>query len=95
MLRLAAMTPLLLLVLLSIVGVALFVMGVAMMAQRQEGGSGRRPALFMIGGLAVLVLGMLGGLVLKSAQSTTQPHFALPGTDVGGSASSPVQAPPR
>lgn len=88
------MTPLLLLVLLSIVGVALFVVGVSMMAQRQEGGSGRRPALFMIGGLAVLVLGMLGGLVLKSTQSTTQPHFALPGTDVGGPASPPVQTPP-
>ncbi len=89
------MTPLLLLVLLSIVGLSLFVMGVTMMLRRQEGGSGRRPALFMIGGLAVLVLGMLGGLVLKSTQSTTQPHFALPDTDVGGPASPPVQAPPR
>ena len=94
MLSLAAMTPLLLLVLLSIVGVSLFVMGVAMMAQRQEGGSGRRPALFMIGGLAVLILGMLGGLVLKYTQSTTQPHFELPGTGIGGPASPPVHAPP-
>ncbi len=85
------MTPLLLVIILSIVGLSLFVAGVAMMAQRQEGGGGRRPALLMISGIAVLILGMLAGLVLKSTQTTAQPHFALPA--VGGPASPSLQAP--
>lgn len=91
-LRPSGMSPLLLVVILSIIGLSLFVAGVAMMAQRQEGGGGRRPALLMIGGIAVVILGMLAGLMLKSAQTTAQPHFALPA--IGGPASSSVQAPP-
>lgn len=75
------MTPTLLVIVLSIIGIAVFVIGVSMMANRQEGGSGRRPALFMIAGIAVLALGMLSALVLKWSETTpaAEPHFEIPG----------------
>ncbi len=91
------MSPTLLVVALSAVGIAIFLYGVLLMSRRQEGGSGRQPALLMIGGLAVLVLGMMSALVARWTETVpTQPRFEVPGTGVGGLAAPPppVAAPP-
>ncbi|MGI4977752.1 MAG: hypothetical protein ACRYG6_12495 [Janthinobacterium lividum] len=94
------MSPTVVVIVLSALGIALFLYGVLLMSRRQEGGSGRQPALLMIAGLAVLVLGMLSALVLKWTETpSAQPHFEVPGTGVGGPAAPPApvaapQAPP-
>ncbi len=95
------MSPTLLVVALSAIGIAIFLYGVLMMAQRQEGGSGRRPALFMFGGLAVLVFGMLSALVATWAQApaTAGPRDEIPALGLTspapppGPAASPQTAP--
>ena len=87
------MSPTLLVILLSVLGIAIFVVGVSMMAQRQEGGSGRRPALFMIAGIAVLILGMLAALVLKWQETpSNQPHLEIPGIGSPAPTASPAPA---
>ena len=91
------MSPTLVLVALCTIGIAVFLYGVLMMARRQEGGSGRSPALLMMAGLALLALGMLSALVLKWTETAPdQPRFEIPGTGVGGptAAPPPVSAPP-
>lgn len=87
------MSPTLLVVVLAAIGIAVFVYGVLLMAQRQEGGSARRPALLMFAGLALVVLGMLSALVLTWAQSpaTAEPHVEIPGL---GSPGAPPPASP-
>ncbi len=91
------MSPTLVLVAVCTVGVAVFLYGALLMSRRQEGGSGRPPALLMMAGLALLALGMLSALVLKWTETTpNQPHFELPSTGGGGPADAPppVAAPP-
>ena len=87
------MSPTLLFIILAVVGIALFIVGVSMMAQRQEGGSGRRPALFMIAGIAVVILGLLAALVLKWRETpSSQPHLEIPG--IGSPAPAPAAPAP-
>ncbi len=85
------MSPTLVVVVFSTLGVALFVYGVLMMSRRQEGGSGRSPALIMVAGIALLAVGMLAGLMLKWAETIpTQPHFEVLGV---GDPAAPPPAP--
>lgn len=86
------MSPTVVVIVLSALGIALFLYGVLLMSRRQEGGSGRQPALLMIAGLAVLVLGMMSALVLKWAETpSATPRFEVPGT---GLAAPPAAALP-
>jgi len=88
------MSPTLLVIVLSVVGLAIFLAGVAMMARRQEGGGARRPALLMVGGIAVLILGLLAALVLKWTETpSSQPRFEIPGTGIASPAPPATTAP--
>ena len=87
------MSPTLVVVVPSALGIALFLYGVLLMSRRQEGGSARQPALLMIAGLAVVVLGMMSALVLTWTETSPDaPRLAVP--DTGATPATAPQAPP-
>ena len=87
------MSPTLVVVVLSALGIALVLYGVLLMSRRQEGGSGRQPALLMIAGLAVVSLGMMSALVLTWTEtSPAAPRLEVP--DTGATPATAPQTPP-